>query len=296
MASRSTVPTACWGLARRQSYCTRTAMPDDHSTMAPRGIPSLRQSGFRTSRLRRFAVPVFVTFVALGLTGLLALGIYSARAAAQRNSCRNRLYAIGLALSNYKDRYGAIPPAVITDSAGTPTHSWRTIISKEIFYDSNFFSQLDLSKPWNGTSNRKVLQKYVEAPQCPSHWREDSDVTQYVAVVGDGTCWTGPMECGEFAQRTERDMTSPMPRGSGSPKILIVDWPASDIEWTEPRDISVEQFLQWFRDRQEDRRTSHGDVVLYLGDDLKPHELRLDTDVSTVRRMLMKDTVDSPDS
>lgn len=71
----------------------------------------------------------------------------------------------------------------------------------------------------------------------------------------------------------------------------MVEWPESDVQWTEPRDLSVEEFLQWF-EAQRGKPTIHpGDSILYLGDDFEVHELPLETSLDEVRRRL---TVDPP--
>jgi hypothetical protein len=46
----------------------------------------------------------------------------------RRSQCRNHLRQIGLALHNYHDKYGCLPPAYIADKNGRPLHSWRVLI------------------------------------------------------------------------------------------------------------------------------------------------------------------------
>lgn len=231
---------------------------------------------------------IAATFAALGL---VINAVSEARKSARKNLCRAHLRHIGLSLADYHRQYGSLPPAYVTDPKGTPTHSWRTLISPYIFYnlEVDYFSQLDLGKPWNDAANEEILKKYVGTGQCPSDERLGSDMTHYVAVVGEGTLWPGatseklPESSVAIGKKPVNALKEKLPR------ILVVDWPDSDVKWTEPRDIVKEEFLQWFRDRQKETRTNHDDVILYLGDDLEVHELTLDTDPEEVEKLLTGD-------
>ena len=141
----------------------------------------------------------------------------------------------------------------------------------------------------NDEGNRAILDRYVGTIQCPSREQPESNVTQYVAVVGEGTLWPGTVGQQLPASAVAIGRDRPQVSDERRPRILLVEWPVSDIEWTQPRDVSMEDFLSWFGDRRDATITSHGNVILYLGDDLEVHELPIDTEPSKVRELLTGD-------
>ncbi|MCO6042648.1 DUF1559 domain-containing protein [Aeoliella sp. ICT_H6.2] len=248
----------------------------------------------RTRRWSRWIWPVLL----LALLVLLFRGYEQANREARKNSCKNYLRSVGLSLQSYQDWHGSLPPAHLVDSTGTPTHSWRTIISPSIFYDleTDYFAQLDLSKPWDDPVNTAVLDRYVGTIQCPEREERQSKLTPYVAVVGEGTPWPTPMTGDKLPvplTDEQRAANRNATRAIDHPaKILVVEWPESDIQWTEPRDLSVEEFLKWFETQRGEPTIHPGDSILYLGDDFEAHELPLETSVAEVRALLMADGED----
>ena len=166
-------------------------------------------------------------------------------------------------------------------SQGTPVLSWRVLALEYIHYDRDFRAELDFSLPWNSPTNSAAVgsQSYAEIWQCPEIEGTDANVTHYVAIVGPGTLWPdGGAEQLPDENNGAQDAKSP---------ILLVEWPDSDIHWAEPRDLSVGEFLDWFRIPKDQRNTSHTGCLLYVDANLDVHELPLDTDPARVRDLLM---------
>ena len=118
---------------------------------------------------------------------------------------------------------------------------------------------------------------------CPSSGRKsENPLTDYVAVVGPDTLWPGKVP-GDLKKH---------PKG-----ILVVEWPNSNIHWAEPRDITVEEFLDWFRKKPSEQNSLHPGGLLYIDAQGNVGELRNDTDPETVRKLLVgQATVDADSS
>ena len=109
-----------------------------------------------------------------------------ARHAARRAQCMNNLKQIGLALHNYEQEYGALPPAYTTDADGRPLHSWRTLLLPYL-EQSALFKTIDLTKPWNDPANATALAAAPLVYQCPEA-NPPGNTTTYLAIVGPNAC------------------------------------------------------------------------------------------------------------
>lgn len=157
--------------------------------------------------------------------------IRDARDQALRSSCTSRPKQISLALQNYHDEYGCLPPAHYADSTGRPMHSWRVLIWP--FYDANpAYNQYRFDEPWNGPNNRRLhqLQNYFD---CPADNTSDTFNTNYVAVTGS-RLWP---KSGTYSLDS--------PGRPASRTIMIVEISDSDIHWMEPRDLPLDELDKW---------------------------------------------------
>jgi prepilin-type processing-associated H-X9-DG protein len=140
----------------------------------------------------------------------------------------NNLKQIGLALYNYRDAYGCVPPAYLADENGRPMHSWRVLIlpwlGQQAIYDRYRFDE-----PWDGPNNRKLHDLRVSSYACPSHPGARSS-TCYAAIVGPEAAWRGTEPMRLEAVRDGRDRT-----------ILLVEVSTPSIHWMEPRDLEFDR-------------------------------------------------------
>lgn len=169
---------------------------------------------------------VFAVLVTLGLGFYLVEGVKEAREAARASACKGRFAQLLLALHNYHEAYGSFPPAYLTDEQGQPMHSWRVLILPYI-EQQEIYDQYKFDEPWNSPHNLALSEKAHTAYfHCPSGPHENSPITDYVVVVGEGTAFPGSRSTSmdDFQDGLEDT-------------ILIVEIANSDIHWMEPGDL-----------------------------------------------------------
>ena len=153
------------------------------------------------------------------------------REVARRYQCRNRLKGIGLALHNYHDTYGCLPPAYVADAEGRPMHSWRVLLLD--FVDRGLYARFRLDEPWDSPHNISLLDETSDYSPfaCPSDRRNPGTETNYVMIVGPELLSAGTnciMTFDEISDRTSKT-------------IAVVEVVGSGIQWTEPRDLRAEE-------------------------------------------------------
>jgi hypothetical protein len=194
---------------------------------------------------------VFACCVALPAT-LVLWAILRSFQASEDEQCKVYLRHVYLALHDYiRGHRGFLPPPYIKDKEGTPTQSWRAVILPSIMPYEHIFGQYKISEPWNSPHNAWFANA-ITPYACPTH-SQSPDVTNYLAVVGENTLWTPPMRDGPYefpiiGERTPWPCIENRSQSSGSPDtIVLVELVQSDIPWAEPRDITLDDFLNTIR-------------------------------------------------
>lgn len=164
---------------------------------------------------------------------LLLPAVQAAREAARRTQCSNNLRQITIALHNYHDVWGSLPPAYTVDANGKPLHSWRTLILPYL-EQSPLYDQIDLNQPWDSPRNAAFATQMPRTYGCPSDPQTGpgSSLTNYLAVVGPGTAMEGdkPVKFGQVIDGT-------------SNTVLITEARGAGIHWMEPRDMDMNAFI-----------------------------------------------------
>jgi len=166
-----------------------------------------------------------VVIVLLGLAALLLpLGKVD-RENRNRRDCANNLCGIDGGLRLYCGHHGGLPPAYIADKNGKPMHSWRVLVD---VLDQDAY---DYAEPWDGPKNKKARTVANFCYHCDDAPHPFALETSYLAVVGPNAAWPGekPRKLGDFDFVKEAANT-----------IMVVEVYDSGIEWSEPRDLSLD--------------------------------------------------------
>lgn len=176
---------------------------------------------------RRAFRPIVLLLVPAFLLLLIALflpAVRSAGPAARRSQCTNNLKQIALALRNYEDVHGALPPAHTVDASGRPLHSWRVLILPFLEQEA-LYRSIDLSKPWNDPANASAYNATPSVYWCPE-MDDHTNKTAYLAVVGRGS----------FFLPDHPRRRSEIPNGNPEALTIIEAPPRSAVHWMEPTD------------------------------------------------------------
>ena len=153
------------------------------------------------------------------------------RPTARRVYCRNNLKQIALALHNYHDAYGSLPPASTIDANGKPLHSWRTLILPYLEQQA-LYNTIDLSEPWNHPTNSQAFKTQLPIYRCPASELPPS-YTSYLASVGENSCFlpTNPRPLSEITDGT-------------SNTLLVVEFPNEyAVHWMSPLDADEDMIV-----------------------------------------------------
>jgi hypothetical protein len=159
----------------------------------------------------------------------------------------NSLKQIGLGVQNYWSSHDCYPLPCTRDKAGRPMHSWRLLI---LPYFTSWNVDYDLNEPWDSPGNRKALAKHGHAYWCPTAqgWPLPSTTTNYVAVVGRRPAW-------RHVHASQKNLDSQQQKAD---TFLIVEMANSVIQWTEPKDIYLDDLpaLRWLIANSPHRRNN----------------------------------------
>jgi hypothetical protein len=161
---------------------------------------------------------------------------------------QNNLKQIGLAMHNFHDVYGFMPPAVIYGPDGKPWHSWRVLLLP-FLEQRELYDEYRLDEPWDGPNNEKLLERIPSVYRDPVHGSPMDYNTHYAAVTGKGMAF--PSEGMTFDGTPGNLLTSDKNRGAGRTRLaafrdgtsnsLLVGSvsPGRKIPWMKPEDVAV---------------------------------------------------------
>ncbi|HUG19620.1 MAG TPA: DUF1559 domain-containing protein, partial [Planctomycetaceae bacterium] len=160
------------------------------------------------------------------MIALLVPAVTQARTAAKRSQSMNNMKQIGLAMHNYHEVHGHLPPAVVIGPDGKTPHSWRVAILPFI-EGAELYQAYRQDEPWDSEHNKKLLE------QIPGVYRDPLDDgfstnTSYFVFVGKGTAFESKTG-NRFGDFTD-----------GLSNTLMAVETKKDIPWTKPDDLSFD--------------------------------------------------------
>ena len=199
-------------------FASMTPLTAREWLMPRAGAPPVRPIRLKTWHLLVLMVP-------LSLFCSLMPMVRAARKAAREVQCRINLEECVILLNEIRDRTGRYPPAVTPGPDGKPMHSWRAYLASSAQRPA--VAGYDFLQPWSSPVNLKAAAVAPREFVCPNTQAEPPRFANFVAVTDHGV------------STFDRANTIPARSAPASKQILLIEYPNSDILWTEPRDLDV---------------------------------------------------------
>jgi uncharacterized protein DUF1559 len=190
---------------------------------------------FSISTNTRWSIMKYTCFaigiVVLTMSVVALRWIHATGEEALEGVCGERLKRLALAVWQYSDAHGSMPPPYVAGPDGTAMYSWRVLVLPYLD-GADFYSQFDFRQAWDSPHNLALVRDHPEIGEifhCPSDSSPKDGITSYVAVVGTETLWP------EGTTLSFDDLVE------GANRILLVERKGTGILWTEPRDISYDE-------------------------------------------------------
>jgi hypothetical protein len=162
--------------------------------------------------------------------GLLLPAVQKVSEAASRTKGQNNLKQIALALHNYHDAYGALPPhALYSKNGKQPLLSWRVAILPYIEQD-HLYKQFKLDESWDSPHNKQLIAQMPTIYAMPSAQpTKEPGRTFYQAFVGKGAGWERQARGLRIADFTD-----------GTSNTIVIAEAAEPVIWSKPDDLEFD--------------------------------------------------------
>jgi len=196
-----------------------------------------------------------ITGIVLGAVGTVLMGpvliasllfsVQKVRGAAERIQSANNLRQQSLAMMNYVDTNGRLPPAVVYGRNGEPLYSWRVLLLPYLEED-NLYRRFHLDEAWDSPNNKPLSALMPKAFRDPGDTAPEKGMTHYQVFDGPGAPFDSSARPlapfkpnGAFPQGLQM---SARQLGFGGftdgiqNTFLIVETP-DPVPWTSPQDL-----------------------------------------------------------
>jgi prepilin-type processing-associated H-X9-DG protein len=155
--------------------------------------------------------------------------IQSSQVAAARARTFNNLRQIALAMHNYHDTYGCLPPAVMLGPDGKTTHSWRVALLP--FLEAlDVYDKYRFDEPWNSEHNLALADSMPAVYRHPGDNARSTN-TSYFVLTGEGGLFG--------AKPTKKGMSFRDVLDGTSNTVLAVE-SKQNTPWMKPADIEFD--------------------------------------------------------
>jgi hypothetical protein len=172
------------------------------------------------------------------------------RESAVRLSATNNLRQIGLALHQFNETYGRLPPAVLYDKKGQPLHSWRVLVLP-FLEEKALYREFRLDEPWDSPHNSPLIARMPRVYAPRSEKAESMPgLTFCQACDGPGAAFDSDPRAGlrrytvggikaavfEGAHATRLPVSFSEPESA----FVLLAEAGEAVPWTQPTDIRYE--------------------------------------------------------
>jgi hypothetical protein len=142
---------------------------------------------------------------------------------------QNNLKQIGLAMHNYADANGRLPPAATHDADGKALLSWRVLILPYI-EEGDLYNQFKLDEPWDSENNKKLLEKIpkIYAPVGDVKTKKEH-ATFYQVFSGKGAAFDG-----------KEGLRFPADFPDGTSNTILSVEAGEAVPWSKPDDLTYD--------------------------------------------------------
>lgn len=187
------------------------------------------QAGWKNTVVRLIALTVL-----LGFFSVMWSEVQDARVTARRNSSSCHGMQIALAVHQYHSAHATLPAAASRDGSGKPLLSWRVAILPYM-EEQKLLDQFNVNEPWDSPTNRRLIQKQPVGYISPQAGEQPSGETNFVAIVGPDTVIT------------PKGVRLDSVKDGTSKTLMVVELAGTGITWSEPRDITIDEFIAALR-------------------------------------------------
>jgi len=139
----------------------------------------------------------------------------------------NMMKQLALAMHNYHDTYGSLPPAVFRDEKGNPLYSWRVGLLP-FMEQAQLWDLWDQDAPWDSPQNKELAATDLGAFGGVN--------TRYLVFVGPGTMFEEIKDAPRRKGLHFRDITD----GTSNTIMVVEAGPDKAVPWASPQDLTFD--------------------------------------------------------